>query len=225
MRVVVQCKSHARPLRPEHVRELEGAVEGAPPGWRSALGLLVGPREASRGVRERVGASKSAVGFVMVDGCGGNGNTGVAGIGVLGGSEGQEDGISGDVKNDGLVTKEGKVRQFLWNWVAQERGLQGLGVTVKYTPTEGPDGKDLDREIALTWNGWMIKKLTEGTSPESTIPSIAAEIADTEMPAPKKRGRPRKQALEETSTVSQPVEKKQTKSTKRSKPHGQKKKK
>jgi restriction endonuclease len=230
MRVVVQCKSHARPLRPEHVRELEGAVENAPHGWRGALGLLIGPREASRGVRERVGASKSAVGFVMMDGgVGGNGSA--VGIGVLGNNygkegEGEEDRSEGDVRHDGMVTKEGKVRQFLWNWVAQERGLQGLGVTVKYTPTEGPKGKELDREIALTWNGWMIKKLTEGTSPESTTPSIEAEIANSsEEPAPKKRGRPRKNVLDEKIAVSQTAEKKQKKSAKATTHRGQKKKK
>src|SRR6201994_1617377 len=77
MRVLIQCKSHVRPLRPEHVRELEGAVAGAPSGWKDALGILVSPREGSKGVRERVSTSKYPVGYLMVDG-NGNGNNDTA---------------------------------------------------------------------------------------------------------------------------------------------------
>jgi Protein of unknown function (DUF2034) len=206
MRVLIQCKSHVRPLRPEHVRELEGAVAGAPPGWKDALGLLVSPREASKGVRERVGASKHAVGYLMVDG-NGNGNHDVADAAATTNLE-----ISGEVENgsdakiDGLATRKGKIRQFLWNWVAQERGLEGLGVTVKYKPVESPEGKTLDREIALTWNGWTIKRTPDGMNQESLIPSIPPELSEPrESPAtPKKRGRPKKSTLGDTITTTKP---------------------
>lgn len=216
MRVLIQCKSHVRPLRPEHVRELEGAVAGAPSGWKDALGILVSPREASKGVRERVGTSKYPVGYLMVDG-NGNGNNDVANAasGAI-----SEPGIQCHIANgtetkiDELVTREGKVRQFLWNWVAQEHGLEGLGATVKYNPTKSAEGTTLDREIALTWNGWIIKRMPEGMNQESLIPPIPAELSEPiELPTPKKRGRPRKKNLDLENTISSPQ------------PRGQKKKK
>jgi Protein of unknown function (DUF2034) len=225
LRVVVQCKRHARALRPEHVRELEGAVQGAPVGWRGAVGLLVSPREASRGVRERIWASKLAVGYLMVDADGhGNGEDdayeGRSGAESLGDVDAER--AAGGI-GDGLVTNEGKVRQFLWNWVAQERGLEGLGVTVKYTPMDGRDGKEIDREIALTWNGWIIKKMKE-LGPESPTVVVPLEsLEQDEIPAPKKkRGRPRK--TETTELVTQ-ISKTKGKADKATRPRGQKKKK
>ena len=64
------------------------------------------------------------------------------------------------------VTSEGEVKQFLWNAVAEEIGLAGLGVTVKYADsTNGvkEDDEEAQREgkvqssIALTWLGELWK--------------------------------------------------------------------
>ena len=75
-----------------------------------------------------------------------------------------------------LVTREGIIRQFVWNRAASERGLEGVGVTVRHTPrilttsseSEKDDesaakkgGKHADRfenagtekDIQLTWMG------------------------------------------------------------------------
>jgi hypothetical protein len=98
--------------------------------------------------------------------------------------------------------------------VAQEHGLEGLGATVKYNPTKSAEGTTLDREIALTWNGWIIKRMPEGMNQESLIPPIPAELSEPiELPTPKKRGRPRKKNLDLENTISSPQ------------PRGQKKKK
>ncbi|KAI9811852.1 MAG: hypothetical protein M1827_005203 [Pycnora praestabilis] len=51
------------------------------------------------------------------------------------------------------VGLEGKLEQCLWNKVAASTGLEGMGVTMKYTPTESPESKDVDREVVLTWKG------------------------------------------------------------------------
>ena len=50
------------------------------------------------------------------------------------------------------VTAEGVVKQFLWNAVAEEIGLAGLGVTVKYA-----DGSNANSSLALTWMGRIWK--------------------------------------------------------------------
>lgn len=60
------------------------------------------------------------------------------------------------------IDEKGKVLQLLWNAVAEERGLAGLGVTVKYKvlkPKNGVKKKDLEKRkeevesIILTWKG------------------------------------------------------------------------
>ena len=64
------------------------------------------------------------------------------------------------------VTNEGEVRQFLWNAVAEDVGLAGLGVTVKYANasyassaigSESRDERKVNGSLALTWMGRMWK--------------------------------------------------------------------
>jgi len=71
-----------------------------------------------------------------------------------------------------LVSREGLIEQFVWNRVASECGLEGVGVTVRHTPrallnpaalaspTKKPRKRDLkfrntgtQRDIVLTWMG------------------------------------------------------------------------
>lgn len=58
-----------------------------------------------------------------------------------------------------FVDPEGQVRQFVWNAVAGERGLAGMGVTSKYidAPTRSenaPEGVTQPlKVVSLTWNG------------------------------------------------------------------------
>ncbi|KAA8644157.1 hypothetical protein EYZ11_008477 [Aspergillus tanneri] len=63
-RVLVQCKSLRTKLGPNLVRELEGTFARAPRGWgpgTDAIGILVSPREATRGVRDALARSASPI--------------------------------------------------------------------------------------------------------------------------------------------------------------------
>lgn len=51
------------------------------------------------------------------------------------------------------ATVDGHVKQFLWNAAAAERGLAGVGVTVKYGGTKSDSDEEGDGIIALTWLG------------------------------------------------------------------------
>jgi hypothetical protein len=77
-----------------------------------------------------------------------------------------------------LISREGLIEQFVWNRVASERGLEGVGVTVRHTPRalllepeEEPEGNPTKtaskvrakfkntgtrRDIQLTWMGLPI---------------------------------------------------------------------
>lgn len=65
--MLVQCKAEGP--KPSHVRELEGAVVGAPLGWRGqgTVAFLVARGEATRGVREALQRSRARLGFVFVE--------------------------------------------------------------------------------------------------------------------------------------------------------------
>lgn len=168
LRVLVQCKSHARALKPEHVRELEGAFGGAPAGWRGdgVLGFLVSPKTTSKGVREALGRSKWPVGYFMIDG---NGNVG----------------DNGTASMAGEFTRNGKVRQLLWNHEAAKNGLEGLGVTVRHGEKTGIEN-GVAREVALMWNGRVITR-TEGEEGGDL-----EELVVEKQVVKNKRGRPRK---------------------------------
>lgn len=66
--MLVQCKALKDKAKPNLVRELGGMFEGAPAGWRSdrVLGMLVSPREATRGVREAMGRSALPLVWALV---------------------------------------------------------------------------------------------------------------------------------------------------------------
>ena len=45
----------------------------------------------------------------------------------------------------------GKVRQLLWNQRVSQLGAEGVGVGVRYLP--GTEGKEVEKEVVLTWKG------------------------------------------------------------------------
>ncbi|KAF7162359.1 hypothetical protein CNMCM6106_009331 [Aspergillus hiratsukae] len=71
LRVFVQCKSLKTKLGPNLVRELEGTFRQsqAPVGWRTGtkIGVLVGPREATKGVRDAMARSAYPLLWMMVE--------------------------------------------------------------------------------------------------------------------------------------------------------------
>lgn len=122
LKVLIQCKALAKKMEPAHARELEGAIVGAPMGWRNGvLGLLVAQKSATKGVREALGRSRWPMGYVL---CG----------------------------------ADGKIQQILWNRRAEEEGLEGIGVGLKY---EGGDATQ--KEVFLTWKGEPIQKKEPNT--------------------------------------------------------------
>ncbi|WEW57282.1 hypothetical protein PRK78_002747 [Emydomyces testavorans] len=69
LRVIVQCKALRNKLGPNLIRELEGTFAGAPAGWRGEgiLGLLVSPREATKGVRDALAKSRFPLMWILAD--------------------------------------------------------------------------------------------------------------------------------------------------------------
>lgn len=69
LRVLVQCKALKTKLGPNLVRELEGAMRQAPVGWRTGqtAGVLVSPREATKGVRDALARSSYPLFWMMVE--------------------------------------------------------------------------------------------------------------------------------------------------------------
>ncbi|KAI2636896.1 hypothetical protein GGS26DRAFT_546288 [Hypomontagnella submonticulosa] len=123
LRVLLQCKassSQSTKIGPHHVRELEGAFVGAPPGWRisrpgsGVLGFLVAQRPATKGMRDALGRSRWPMGYVS-------------------------------------CTQDGRLEQMLWNGRAEEEGLEGLGVGVRFC--EDAAGGRTEQRLVLTWNG------------------------------------------------------------------------
>lgn len=66
-----------------------------------------------------------------------------------------------------MVEQDGRIVQLLWNRVARDTGLDGLGITLKYVPTsKGPVERDgvadapmeeqMRHEVALTWRGEVL---------------------------------------------------------------------
>ena len=65
----MQCKALKAKLGPNLIRELEGAFVGAPAGYRGqgVVGVLVSPREATKGVRDAMGRSRWPMVWVMLE--------------------------------------------------------------------------------------------------------------------------------------------------------------
>ncbi|KAJ5773380.1 hypothetical protein N7457_008276 [Penicillium paradoxum] len=69
LRVLVQCKSLKAKVGPNIVRELEGTFRQAPVGWRTnqTVGVLVSPREATKGVRDTLARSTYPLFWMMIE--------------------------------------------------------------------------------------------------------------------------------------------------------------
>ncbi|KAF9890714.1 hypothetical protein FE257_005580 [Aspergillus nanangensis] len=122
VRTIVQCKSLKAKAGPNIVRELEGTFHQAPVGWRTrnnshTLGVLVSPRETTKGVRDALARSSYPLMWMM-------------------------------------VTRDGTVRQALWNARAEEMGLGGLQVEVRFDIGDGGGhGGGDGKHVVLTWDG------------------------------------------------------------------------
>ena len=142
LRVIAQCKRLKNRLGPHIIRELEGAFTGAPTGWQGGdiFGLLVSPREATKGVREAMAKSKYPMVWLLVES-------------DLGGSRKEAE-------------EYGRIRQVLWNQAATESGLEGLSVTLRYETSPSSGGDALEKECVLIWREHLVLGLDATKSAE-----------------------------------------------------------
>lgn len=127
------------------IRELEGALAGAPGEWggEDTIGVLCAKRAVTAGVRDALRRSKRGLVWVMVEDL----------------DAAKEDGSGGrdEVEKEAGVSKEtkegkgGRIKQVLWNDRAQKLVGEGTGTGVIHTP--GEDVGRTETEVLLSWNG------------------------------------------------------------------------
>ena len=190
---MVQCKRLKGKVGPNLIRELEGAVATGKKGGGSTLGVLVGTRGATKGVREAMGRSRVGICWVMLEVEEG----GIVEMMEEGEGEREEeqkeqqgfDGILHAMKDE-IVSKApgavremvqpdaheavsgsgegkpeqlGRVCQMLWNRAASEMGLEGLEVVMKYDGTRDENG-EVGKEVKLMWQGKSVLEVPERSS-------------------------------------------------------------
>lgn len=155
---LVSCKANKGGVGPDVVREVEGTV-----ARKGGVGILVGRKEATKGVREAVRRSAVAVVWVMVE---------------------EVDGVKAD--EEGRLLKEveeaekvpvGRVRQVLWNEKVEMMGAAGLGVGVRHF--EGGAGK-MEKEVYLTWKGRIWEPGADEARPKFGVLN-GLEVAKVDM--------------------------------------------
>jgi len=81
------------------------------------------------------------------------------------------------------ISRSGQAQQCLWNHVAGDGGLEGVGVVANYVEG-GERGLDVEKEIALTWNGWTVsRKTNEVKKPETRDSHMSKAGVVKEKPA------------------------------------------
>ena len=149
LNVVVQCKAVARKAGPEMIRELEGALAGAPGEWRGedTIGVLCAKREVTAGVRDALRRSKRGVVWVMVEDLddakteGKKRKRDVVEQAAGGSRETQE-------------VREGRIKQILWNDRVQKLVGEVTGTGVIHLPAE--DGGRMETEVLMSSNGILV---------------------------------------------------------------------
>jgi hypothetical protein len=166
MKVLVQCKridSSSRSdkrVSPAVVRELEGAIRGAPAGWRKAsevLMMLISTRPTTKGVMDEFKRSERPLVWVLLEEAGAEGAEG-----LYTEEQGEREAIEEESRDVGDEIGEtdarysfitGRIRQIFWNQKAKELGLEGLDVVKRYA---SDDRKDM---VSLMWKGKPVEEL------------------------------------------------------------------
>lgn len=168
---LVSCKASKDGVGPEIVRELEGTI-----GRKGGVGVLMGRKEATKGVREALRRSAVGVMWVMVEEA----------------DSMEADGAVDDVaelrENDEQAHEQmpvARIRQILWNEKVETMGATGLGVGVRYF--EDLSGK-LEKEVCLTWKGRIWEPEVDGTRRElarfNGLETDGLEAAEADAPTP-----------------------------------------
>lgn len=130
------------------IRELEGALAGAPGEWSGAdtVGVLCAKRGVTAGVRDALRRSRRGIVWVMVEDPGDDD----------GGKEdkqadGEEAGIRHEEVRKNHDAREGRIRQVLWNDLVQKLVGEETGTGVVYR--SGEEGRLMESEVLMSWNG------------------------------------------------------------------------
>jgi hypothetical protein len=107
------------------------------------------------------------------------------------------------------ISRQGDIQQFVWNHAASERGLEGLGVTLRHTPlppTKEPDVENSSvkrskkveaagtkRDVVLTWMGTPI--FPERETPHEETEELMRQIAADDRIALKKKKKPTEETV------------------------------
>lgn len=128
------------------IRELEGALAGAPGQWsgEATIGVLCARREVTAGVRDALRRSRRGVVWVMVED-----RDEVEKEGKLGNTDRGEM-RAGESKGNGEAG-EGRIKQVLWNDRVQKLVGEVTGTGVIHIP--GKDGGRMETEVLMSWNG------------------------------------------------------------------------
>ena len=148
LNVAVQCKAVARKAGPEMIRELEGALAGAPGAWRGedTIGVLCAKREVTAGVRDALRRSKRGLVWVMVEDLDDAKKEGKKGT-----REGGEKGAG--ASNEPEQAREGRIKQILWNDRVQKLVGELTGTGVIHVP--GEEGGRMETEVLLSCDGTL----------------------------------------------------------------------
>lgn len=114
------------------------------------------------------------------------------------------------------VDPDGRVEQFLWNASAKARGLEGLGVTLRYLVDEKSDDGEVKVDIALTWQGRPLPhvELEEEAEALPTLQMRSAELEEavsehvSEEKPKKKSAKLGEENVSESEPVSEHIEEK-----------------
>ena len=132
LRVIIQCKAHAGQVQPALIRELEGAVAGAPGQWRNddTIAVLCTPKGATGGIRDAMRMAERGIVWVTVE----------------------------ETLKSGKVETQAKITQLLWNDCVRRVVADGLGTGLRFLPNRS----GMEQEVVLMLNGrvWQPKQTT-----------------------------------------------------------------
>ena len=160
LKVLVQCKrlSKSGQVKPSMIRELEAVFGGAPVQWRAedTIGVLVGTKSATKGIRDAMGRSRRPFVWIMAEELNDRTEANAA----------EQQDNEGD--EPGLTIPQTVVRQILWNQSAATLGFEGLNVVPRYQ-TMSNSGQSSEEtpssnhtEVGLMWKERFVPALDGG---------------------------------------------------------------
>ena len=128
------------------IRELEGALAGAPGEWSGGdtIGVLCAKRGVTAGVRDALRRSRRGIVWVMVEDIDDGGKECKR-------EDREEVGVSDEEVKEDREAREGRIRQVLWNDRVQKLVGEETGTGVIYRL--GEEGQPMESEVLMSWKG------------------------------------------------------------------------